>query len=339
LGSALLFESAAAALLAAVAFLRLRRPAFSASAFAALLCAGAAAVQTAGLLYTVPLEVLHAPLLLAEELKAAAGPSEGRWRIRGASDSLSVLGNFGLRVGLTLAAAQGLDPQYHTLAGVESASGYGVVNDRDYDIALSSAPSAAAALLGVRFDVRAQRSMSEERARKYGYRSASFGSWVKQFPERPRAFLATCARSFPALPDALHWLASPRFRVEEAVLRQDLQLPCPGQAKGEVKVSRPSAARMLVRTEAAAPTLLVVAEHYDLGWHATVDGKPAAVMQVDLAALGVVVAAGEHEVALHFVPHLLGLGLVLCGGCVLALLLLELAQRDDRVGAAEAERV
>jgi hypothetical protein len=337
LDRALAFEAGAAALVAAVALRSLRRSAFPAAAALASLCAIAGGAQTSGLLYTAPLQVLHAPLLVAEELKAVAGPSEGRWRIRGDSVMFSIVLAFDLRTSRMQAAAQMLEPQFHALGGIESISEYTSLGDLDYDAATINAPSATNQILGVRFDVLGSYELKPERAEKLGYRGAAFGSWVKEYPERPRAFLAGCAKPIPDLRDALVWLASSRFRIGEAVVRKEVSLPCPGQPGGEARLTRPAANRMLAHTNSPNPQLLVVAEHYDKGWRATIDGKPAEVIQADLTAVGVAVPAGAHEVALHFVPDLLWLGLLLCGGCVLALLLLELLHRDHRVGAAEAK--
>jgi hypothetical protein len=333
---ALAFAAGAAALAAGIALFSLRRPAFPASAAMALLSAAAGVGQSAGLLYTAPLQTLHAPLLVAEELKALAGPSEGRWRIRGDSALFPVLLFSDLRTSRMEAAAQMLGPPFHALAGIESISEYTSLGDRDYDAAIVHAPAATNQILGVRFDVRSSYYLTAERASKLGYHAAAFGSWVKQFPERPRAFLAGCARSIPDLQGAVQSLVS-RFRIGEAVVRKEVALPCPAQSEGDVELTRSAADRMLAQTNSPKASLLVVSEHYDKGWRATIDGKPAEVIQADLTALGVVVPQGKHQVSLRFVPDLLWLGLLLCGGCVLALSTLELLQRDHRVGAAEAK--
>jgi hypothetical protein len=334
----LLFEAAAVAALAGVAALGARRAAFPAAAAVAAICALAGLAQTEGTLVTESLEVVHAPLKLAEELKGFAGPSERRWRIRtGEQPLLALLRVFDLRSARMIAAAQELFPMFHALAGVEGVSEYTSLEDLDYGAALYFAPSATNQILGVRFDIRSMFDMKREKALELSYRQAAFGAWVKEFPQRPRAFLAGCARPFAERIPAAQWLASSRFRIEEASVRRDLGLPCPAQPAGDAALERLSADRIEVRTNARAPALLIVAEHFDPGWRATVDGRPAEVLQADLTALSVVVPQGEHEVRLHFVPHLLWLGLLLCGGCVLGLLLLELLHRDHRVGAAEAK--
>jgi Bacterial membrane protein YfhO len=52
--------------------------------------------------------------------------------------------------------------------------------------------------------------------------------------------------------------------------------------------------------QAAAPTLLRIATPYFPGWYAEVDGRPQPVVPADLALLGVLVPAGNHELAVHY---------------------------------------
>jgi hypothetical protein len=327
LQAALLFTAALAFLYWGALQLRRLRPAFPLPAALAALCAVAGVVQTTGRIYTAPLELLHAPLLLADELKGAAGPSEGRWRIRGDTMIVPIFNSFDLRYARTMGGVQALNPQFHALAQVEGATSYSSLTDGDYEAALSSGGGFANQVLGVRFDLQPAVSFNAAQAAGAGYRRGAFGAWVKEFPARPRAFLAGCARPFPRLEDAVRWLSSPAFAIGEAAVRDDPRLPCPAQTSGEASLLRSGANDMQVRTDAPARSLLIVAEHYDPGWRATVDGQPAPVLQADLVALSVVVPEGRHEVALHFVPNLLWLGLCLCGGCVLLLSLLELLLR------------
>jgi uncharacterized membrane protein YfhO len=51
-----------------------------------------------------------------------------------------------------------------------------------------------------------------------------------------------------------------------------------------------------------ATSLLVVSENLALGWHAKVDGKPAPIVPVDGALIGVFVPAGTHTVTLDYLP-------------------------------------
>jgi hypothetical protein len=332
LGAGLAVELVLTLLFALASFAREKR-----AAAYAVLCAGAAAVQHAHLIHTVPLEILHAPLLLAEELRAYAGPSEGTWRLRADTESVLVFDKFDLRVSRMQAAAQALDPQLNMLGRVESVNEYTSMGDRDYHSALVGAPTAFNEVMGARFDVQPGWSMTPDKAASLGYRQAAFGQLVKVFPERPRAFFAGCARAFSPLDDALRAMRASTFRAGEAIVRRDLSLPCPAAPTGTAQLARVSPREIAVHTDAPSRQLLVVAEHFDPGWRATIDDAPADAVQVDLAAIGVVVPAGQHEVKLRFVPYLLPLGLTLAGLCAAALSLLELLQRKHRVRPAEPE--
>jgi hypothetical protein len=76
-------------------------------------------------------------------------------------------------------------------------------------------------------------------------------------------------------------------------------LSLPGGARaGRAEVARGGGSRVEVRAE--GPGLLVVAQSWDPGWSASVDGRPAAVLRVNHAQIGVPLAAGTHRVALRY---------------------------------------
>jgi hypothetical protein len=239
--------------------------------------------------------------------------------MRGDSPLVQLFKGLDQRLARTVAGAQSLEPMFHWLAGIESVTEYNSLGDRDYAAALSSAPEAFNRVMGVRFDVREPFTMSAQEAAARGYRQAAFGEWVAEFPERPRAFLAICTKSGNAVERM-------KYEPETMVVSRDLALPCKGEP-GIVQLFRAQASEMTARTAAPQRQLLVISEHYDPGWTATVDGAKAEVLQVDLAAMGVVVPQGQHEVTLRFFPQYLWLSVFACGLCAAALLLLELLQR------------
>jgi len=57
-----------------------------------------------------------------------------------------------------------------------------------------------------------------------------------------------------------------------------------------------------MRVRAQGPGLLVIGEHFDAGWRATIEGRRAPTAEVNLAALGVVLPASAATVELRFVP-------------------------------------
>ncbi|HUJ27454.1 MAG TPA: hypothetical protein VLW85_15625 [Myxococcales bacterium] len=328
LGSALLVEGALCVALAAAAR-------FHAAAVAAV-CAAAALAQSGGLLFTIPLDVLHEPIPLAEELKARAGPSEGRWRIRAQTDQVLIPNRLDQRTARFVGAMQILNPMLHQLAGIESVSEYTSLADADYEAALLHATPALAQVMGVRFDVRPSFAMTAAQAARGDYAQV-MRAWVKDLGPRPRAFLARCARVASDRQSALLLMQVPPFQPEEAVTFDDPRLPCPGVPAGTVALQRLEAPAMRAETDAPAPQLLIVAEHFDTGWRAWVDGMPAAVLRADLGALAVRVPEGRHAVEFRYRPPLLLPAALVALAAALALALLELLQRQHRVRPAEAE--
>ncbi|HEY8635691.1 MAG TPA: DUF6044 family protein, partial [Candidatus Limnocylindrales bacterium] len=59
---------------------------------------------------------------------------------------------------------------------------------------------------------------------------------------------------------------------------------------------------VVVRSQSGASGILVLADTYDDGWAATIDGSPAAILPVDDALRGVAIPAGDHMVAFNYRP-------------------------------------
>ena len=75
-----------------------------------------------------------------------------------------------------------------------------------------------------------------------------------------------------------------------------------------------------VEVDTPVPALLVISEHFDPGWQATVDGRPAPALEADLAAIGVPVPAGRHAVELRFSPSGLRTGVWVAAAAAAGLL-------------------
>jgi len=71
--------------------------------------------------------------------------------------------------------------------------------------------------------------------------------------------------------------------------------------------------------------LVVLADAYAPGWHATVDGQPVPIVRADVAMRGVYLAAGLHDLALRFRTPGLSLGITLSVLGLLACVLLTFA--------------
>lgn len=114
--------------------------------------------------------------------------------------------------------------------------------------------------------------------------------------------------------------------VHAALVTRPLDLDDGPAGKATLIEDRPG--RLRVETESPGRQLLVVAESHDPGWHATIDGQPAAVERVNGDFLGCVVGPGQHTVELVFAPLCLLWGRVLSGiGMAGACLLLLTSRR------------
>ena len=298
LSRSLLVEAAlAAALAVALAFRRGREP------LGAAICAASALFSGSGILVTAPRELLESRPPLADLLTERAGPSEGAWRIESDTEQSLMLPGLDARLRRAAWSAQVLAPRTNAVQRIESASGYGSLNDERYRLAQALAPAAFRAVLGIRFTVR----MPWEAPADPGWTRGPYGIWIREQQPLPRAFLlAHAVRS--AIPIAA--LTSPAFDPSRDAVTSGVDLAEPGPA-GEAELERLSPERMRIRVRASGRRLLVVGEHFDPGWRARVDGQDAAVVRVDLCALGVEVPAGAREVSLRFLPRGLVPGAVL----------------------------
>lgn len=91
-----------------------------------------------------------------------------------------------------------------------------------------------------------------------------------------------------------------------------------GSASGEARITRERDEQLAVEVDASRATLLVIADAYDAGWHATIDAAEVPVLRADLALRAVPVPAGRHEVVLDYRPRSLRVGASLTAIGVLA---------------------
>jgi hypothetical protein len=314
-----LVEAAAlSSTVALAALLRAARPAQSFAALGAICCIGATFASGAGLLYTGPIEIVRGPFELADILESRAGKSAGRWRLFVNQTNPGRFKNMDPRLSVMAGLGQSLYPQFDSIAGIEGISSYFSAPDPDYVSAVTRDPEIAFSLLGVRFAIDAPLAFNERTARERNFHKIGFGYWVREYPIGPRAFLVDRAYAARNPDDVFLVLERPRFDPRrEAVVRgaSAERLPDgePAVALPHPRMRRPAPERFVVETDARAPSLLVVGEHFDPGWRAKLDGRPVPVVQVDLTALGVLVPGGAHVIELRFWPVGLSMGLWVFG--------------------------
>ncbi len=89
-------------------------------------------------------------------------------------------------------------------------------------------------------------------------------------------------------------------------------------------------ATITMHVQAEAGQRLLTTVPYDKGWHAEIDGQPAAVTPFQNTFIELPLSEGTHEIKLIFRPRGLTLGLVITAGGVLTALACARAERKKR---------
>jgi uncharacterized membrane protein YfhO len=115
-------------------------------------------------------------------------------------------------------------------------------------------------------------------------------------------------------------LAAPGFDPREtAYIEQPLSLVGGGRGTAEILNETPN--RITLQVAMDSPGLLVLADRWDPGWQARLDGKAVPILRADHALRGVVVPAGKATLEFSYRPTsmLLGFKLAAAGFVVLCL--------------------
>jgi hypothetical protein len=110
------------------------------------------------------------------------------------------------------------------------------------------------------------------------------------------------ARAVPAtgIDDAAAKMSAPGFDpVGEVVVESEAFPPSP-PADGRVDVEVYAYERIRVRARSSSPCALFLADSWDPGWKATLDGAEAALVPADVAGRALALPAGEHWVELRY---------------------------------------
>jgi hypothetical protein len=81
------------------------------------------------------------------------------------------------------------------------------------------------------------------------------------------------------------------------------------------------------RVHCTVPGIVLLADTFYPGWHATVDGAPAPIYRADYVMRAVFVSAGDHEIEFRYAPLAFRLGAEISAGTVAVLVLLGLWSR------------
>ena len=127
----------------------------------------------------------------------------------------------------------------------------------------------------------------------------------------PRAFVPVHATTLPDDGQCMERIAAPDFdprQVAYTTAHVDLAGPC----RGTVNIVSEISTRIDLSTKMETPGLVVLADLWDQGWHARLDGNAVPILRVDHALRGVVVPAGSSTLEFFYRPESLIRGLQLC---------------------------
>jgi hypothetical protein len=116
--------------------------------------------------------------------------------------------------------------------------------------------------------------------------------------------------------DALRRVADAAFdfRKEVILLRQEASsapsVAYDAMSAGDVQIETDTNNHLRVRIGSPAGGWLVVADSWDRGWHATLDGRPTPILQANYAFRAILVPRGDHGVEMRYTPSGLSSGLL-----------------------------
>jgi len=133
----------------------------------------------------------------------------------------------------------------------------------------------------------------------------------------PRARIVSGVR-VASEPDAYRLLVDPSFDPDrEMILAQGSDEIAERALVGSASVTQIRADRVEVVAQVDRPAYLVLADAWDEGWRASVDGRPAAVLRANVLFRAVALPGGRHEIVFAYAPWFLRVGIaVSCVGVV-----------------------
>ena len=133
----------------------------------------------------------------------------------------------------------------------------------------------------------------------------------------PRAHIVSGVR-VASEPDAYRLLVDPSFDAgREMILAQGADAGAGPALVGSASVTQIRADQVHVVAQVDRPAYLVLADAWDEGWRASIDGRPAAVLRANVLFRAVALPGGRHEIVFAYEPWLLRVGIaVSCLGVI-----------------------
>ena len=117
------------------------------------------------------------------------------------------------------------------------------------------------------------------------------------------------------------------------------QLDLPAVSHGTTKILEEFPERVVLDARMDTAGMVVLADLWDKGWHAQVDGQVTPILIVNHAIRGVVVPAGQHRVVFRYAPDSVRIGWMISGaafavGLGLAAWIMQWRRKSRRISAA-----
>lgn len=149
---------------------------------------------------------------------------------------------------------------------------------------------------------------------------AGFDYWVlKNDRALPRAFVPQRIETIPDDATRLQRLADPNFSPAQ-VAYVETNVDAPNQCQGVARITTDLPNEVVVSAVMRTAGIVVLADLWDSGWHAYVDGKETAILRVDHAIRGVSVPEGNSTIDFRYQPAGLRVGALISCIALLALI-------------------
>jgi len=137
----------------------------------------------------------------------------------------------------------------------------------------------------------------------------------------PRTFVPQRVETLADEKKCLNQLADLSFNPRQvAYIESELAAALPAECRGTAEIIRETPTEILVSATMETAGMLVLADRWDRGWDAYIEGKPTPIRQVNYAVRGVELPAGKAEIAFRYEPASMTWGLWL-GGLALVIIL------------------
>jgi hypothetical protein len=144
--------------------------------------------------------------------------------------------------------------------------------------------------------------------------------WVLRNPAAlPRFFVPQRVETVADKDERLQKLTSPQFNPRQ-VAYVEVPVELPASSQGEASIIEESPTRLILSVKMVSDGLGVLADFWDKGWRAYLNGKPVPILRTNHALRGVILPAGTGTLEFRYEPASYRLGLKLAALAGLTLL-------------------